>query len=222
MKIKPLQREEIPLLLAIRNDERTRSRLDNDQIFTLEQGYHWFDTTKPEWYAIYLEDIFVGYIRTTKENDTIGIGCDIHPDYRNQGLGRYALNWIIVQSLSKGIEQIWLQCFVSNENAFHLYKKLGFVVTQQLETRGLPAVRMELQISKQTIDLLTILNVPHAKNYLNFLQKTMQSTGYLTINPKPEKKNIREPMIFGIGNLCSPKFFKNDIPSIKLAMGSKK
>lgn len=42
---------------------------------------------------------------------------------------------------------------------------------------------MSLNVKKQDIDILTILNKPHAHQYLNFLQTSMQklSAGYLTI-----------------------------------------
>ena len=53
-------------------------------------------------------------------------------------------------------------------------------------TRGKPAFRMSLEIVKQEIDLLSIVNVSHALDYLKFLNETFESfsAGHLKINFK--------------------------------------
>lgn len=180
LKIFPLKREEIPFVLEIRNHLSTKIHLDDNREFTLEQGFAWFDTYKPDWYSIYLENVFIGYIRTLAGS----IGCDIHPDYRGFGYGRHALNWIICQKLAKNENKIWLQCFADNTVALDLYHSLGFVIIADLLTRDKLAYKMELNIKKHKMDFLTIANKSHAYDYLEFLKHTMGSSNYIEINWK--------------------------------------
>lgn len=181
MKIIPTTIDDIPNILSIRNSEETRVFLDDDRLFSIENGLQWFKTTNPKWFSLRLENQFIGYIRTTWHGfKSVGIGCDIHPDYRGKGYGNHALNWIIVQLLSKGVEDIWLQVFEDNTRALNLYKKLGFVVTGNLTTRGKPAFKMELQFKSQKMDFLTILDKPHSFEYLEYFKKGLS---FKTIEP---------------------------------------
>lgn len=179
MKILPLVRKDVPRLNEIRN--LSREFLDDDRAFTVEQSLSWFDATRPEWYSIRHEGQMVGYVRT----DGDSVGCDIHPDFRGRGLGRHALNWVVVRRLSEG-RDVWLRCFRHNERAFKLYESLGFKVADEVTTRGLPAVRMELHVPQRPVDVLCITNKPHAADYLNFFDETARrlGTGHLTLNYK--------------------------------------
>jgi len=50
----------------------------------------------------------------------------IHPNYRNQGLGKALINLILNKSIEKGFKSATLDVAVENESAYNLYLKLGF------------------------------------------------------------------------------------------------
>ena len=50
----------------------------------------------------------------------------VAPRCQNQGIGRRMLTYLLKQARSRGMVQIILEVRVSNENAIHLYEKLGF------------------------------------------------------------------------------------------------
>ena len=89
--LRPLIRTDIPNVISIRNDARTRSFLEVQKEFTLEESYNWFDVTKPWWFAIEEDNNFIGYIRTSNKTDeSIWVGMDIDVDHRRKG---YALKY---------------------------------------------------------------------------------------------------------------------------------
>lgn len=179
--IRPTIIEDIPNILSIRNDERTRIFLDDDRIFSVEEGLNWFKNINPIWYSIIENEVLIGYIRTFKENNSICVGCDIHPDHRRKGHANHALNWIIVKSLNEGIDDIWLQCFEDNTKAISLYKRLGFIRTKNLITRGKNALKMQLNVQKGEVDFLTVFNKAHVSDYLQFFNDKLEKLGSGTI-----------------------------------------
>ncbi len=50
----------------------------------------------------------------------------VAPRCQNQGIGRRMLTYLLEQARSRGMVRIILEVRVSNENAIHLYEKLGF------------------------------------------------------------------------------------------------
>jgi ribosomal protein S18 acetylase RimI-like enzyme len=48
------------------------------------------------------------------------------PQYRNKGLGKSLLIHLLEQAKADGYQQISLSCDPTNNNALHLYQKLGF------------------------------------------------------------------------------------------------
>lgn len=116
----PLEKKHLKWLLEIRNHKSTRSQLENDSIFTLEECERWFETLKSPWYVIMNEDLYwVGYIRT--DGDTVG--CDIHPDYRRMGYARKAYKEYLKD---KDYADLWV---FEDNHAKKLYEELGFVET---------------------------------------------------------------------------------------------
>jgi [ribosomal protein S18]-alanine N-acetyltransferase len=51
----------------------------------------------------------------------------VHPEERRKGLGRFLLNNMIEEAVSRNLESIWLEVRVSNTGAIRLYQNLGFV-----------------------------------------------------------------------------------------------
>ena len=112
-----LQEEHLPFLLEVRNDESTRSMLENDQVFTLEQCTAWFKSLTDPWYIIQNSaQEKVGYLRV-KDNQ---VGCDIHPQHRRNGYARKAYTEYLKD---KTYSELWV---FEDNFAKHLYTSLGF------------------------------------------------------------------------------------------------
>ncbi len=54
------------------------------------------------------------------------------PEYRGQGLGQRILGQQLDQARERGVNRVTLQVEGSNEGAIHLYKKLGFEITERI------------------------------------------------------------------------------------------
>lgn len=50
----------------------------------------------------------------------------VHPEWRQNGLGRLLLGHMIGEAFSKQLESIWLEVRVSNRGAVDLYEEFGF------------------------------------------------------------------------------------------------
>jgi [ribosomal protein S18]-alanine N-acetyltransferase len=50
----------------------------------------------------------------------------VHPEWRRKGTGRFLLNHMIKEAVSKRHESIWLEVRASNAGAVKLYQELGF------------------------------------------------------------------------------------------------
>jgi ribosomal-protein-alanine N-acetyltransferase len=50
----------------------------------------------------------------------------VHPDERGKGVGRFLLNHMVEEAVTREVETLWLEVRVSNESAIRLYRKLGF------------------------------------------------------------------------------------------------
>ena len=120
-----LLESDLPFLIEVRNDESTRSQLENDSLFTLEECKEWFIKEQPEWLLIINHNLTrIGYIRI--DGDTIGI--DIHPNFRRKGYARLAY-----QKYLEDTDYADLWVFEDN-HAKKLYEELGFVETGEYET----------------------------------------------------------------------------------------
>ena len=115
-----LLESDLPFLIEVRNNESTRSQLENDSLFTLEDCKEWFTKEQPEWLLIINHNLTkVGYMRI--DGDTIGI--DIHPNFRRKGYARLAY-----QKYLENTDYADLWVFEDN-HAKKLYEELGFVET---------------------------------------------------------------------------------------------
>lgn len=69
-----------------------------------------------------------GKLRLDRTGDTCGIyGVVVEPELRGQGIGGQAMTLLLAQ-LVVAVPRVYLEVESRNQPAFHLYKKLGFVV----------------------------------------------------------------------------------------------
>jgi RimJ/RimL family protein N-acetyltransferase len=118
--LRPLNENDLPFLLEIRNDDSTRYNLENNSKFTLKESLEWFRQNKPEWFIIEVNKIPVGYIRTNGDE----VGCDIHPNFRKKGYAKMAYELYLQD---KNYASLWV---FEDNFAVKLYKKLGFTSTE--------------------------------------------------------------------------------------------
>jgi len=126
--VKPLTYDELPYVKEIR--DQSLEHLETQVSYTLQQTQQWFKDSTPEWYSIYLETEFIGYIRTSDSNKvskSIYIGMDLHVQYRGYGYAdriyREFLKWLV----DCGYVHVLLRVQVRNYRAYNLYRKLGFI-----------------------------------------------------------------------------------------------
>lgn len=75
------------------------------------------------WYRLFTADNKgYGYV----DDNTPEIAIALLPDYRNKGVGKSLLIYLLEQAKADGYQQISLSCDPTNDNALHLYQKLGF------------------------------------------------------------------------------------------------
>lgn len=75
------------------------------------------------WYRLFAADNRgYGYV----DDRTPELAIAILPQYRNKGVGKSLLIRLLEQANTDGYEQISLSCDPTNDNALHLYQKLGF------------------------------------------------------------------------------------------------
>lgn len=75
------------------------------------------------WYRLFAADNRgYGYV----DDRTPEIAIAILPQYRNKGVGKSLLIHLLEQAKADGYQQISLSCDPTNDNALHLYQKLGF------------------------------------------------------------------------------------------------
>ena len=124
VKLKLLKLEDLEFLLEVRNDVSTRSQLENDSVYNLDQAKKWFTKLESPWFIIINENNErVGYFRT----DGCYIGCDIHPKFRRMGYAKSAyLNYLENKD--------YAELFVFETNhAKKLYISLGFKETGEFK-----------------------------------------------------------------------------------------
>ena len=119
IKLEKMTVGDLDFLLEIRNNSTTRSNLENDSIFTIEECQKWFTGLKENWLVIMDENLKVGYFRVNGDE----IGCDIHPRYRRNG---YARSAYLKYLENKNYATLWV---FEDNFAKILYEDLGFNVT---------------------------------------------------------------------------------------------
>jgi RimJ/RimL family protein N-acetyltransferase len=129
ISIRKMVESDLSFFCEIRN-ECALEYLHNSRQFTIEESLIWFRETNPNFYLIEINGIKIGYFRTSNYdsvNKTIYIGCDIHVDYRGQGLAyKSYVKFIPFIFKEFNVDTINLEVLSTNERAKNLYKKIGF------------------------------------------------------------------------------------------------
>lgn len=128
IETKIMKFEDLEFFLEVRNE--CRHYLHCNKEFAYKDVCEWFFKEKRLYYTIFKDGIRVGIFRIKNwdnENRHTYVGCDIHKDYRGQGIATASytkmLDWIFCYS---HIHKVYLEV-LSNNTAIKLYKKLGFV-----------------------------------------------------------------------------------------------
>jgi hypothetical protein len=119
ISLRKLTKNDLPFLLEVRNDKTTRTNLENDNIFTIDECISWFENLESDWYIIEKDTEKVGYLRTNSNE----IGCDIHPKHRRKGYARLAYHEYLK---NKNSASLWV---FEDNFAKNLYESLGFLET---------------------------------------------------------------------------------------------
>lgn len=129
IQINKITKNDLPFLNEVRN-ECAEKYLHNSRKFSIEETISWFEETNPDYYIILLNEIKIGYFRTSDYNTnskTIYIGCDLQKEYRNKNLGFLSYKKFISFVFNNyDVEEILLEVLETNIRAKKLYKNLGF------------------------------------------------------------------------------------------------
>lgn len=127
LTVKPLIYEDLPYLKEVR--DQSLEHLETQTSYTLQQTQQWFKTNSPDWYSIYLDSKFIGYIRTSNSNrisNSIYIGMDLGSSYRGNGYAYDIYQAFLLWLKEDGYTNLLLRVQVRNHRAYSLYRKLGF------------------------------------------------------------------------------------------------
>lgn len=130
--------EEAEILRTIRNQCREFMTRSTDFI-TKEQQAAWFKNAgdKYDLFLVYAIEygaaaVFAGYGVVHKNIDESLLTGGLLPDYRNQGLGQDVFQFLIESSMKRKLP-IRLEVLKTNQRAFKVYEKLGFIVYQETD-----------------------------------------------------------------------------------------
>jgi len=125
-----LTKEDLGFLVEIRNE--CREMLHDDSMFDLTDAISWYDRLRPRYYIIEQNSVAVGYFRTSnwdEKNKHLYVGCDLHANYRGQGLAEIAYASFLHFLFNElGMNKVSLEVLEHNHRAQHLYRKLGFTI----------------------------------------------------------------------------------------------
>ncbi|NNC49814.1 MAG: GNAT family N-acetyltransferase [Flaviramulus sp.] len=103
-----------------------------------------------DYYMIEYKLIKVGFIKiNNKARSGIKNSIELEkiyllPEFKGLGIGKLALNEIIIKATKRGINSIFLDVIDTNQNAITFYNKLGFVC-QGKTSLELPKFKVELK-----------------------------------------------------------------------------
>jgi ribosomal protein S18 acetylase RimI-like enzyme len=108
----------------------------------IQQIWGWDDESqwenfKKEWdeartLAIYHHGVLAGWVQTTKHPDHLYLlNLAIDPQFQNRGIGSAVISWLQQEAGARAIE---LQVFRTNPRVLALYQRLGFEITEELDS----------------------------------------------------------------------------------------
>jgi RimJ/RimL family protein N-acetyltransferase len=105
--------------------------LHDSRTFSLSDTLNWFKTIHPNYYIILNEGKKIGYFRLSnysQSNQNIYIGADLHPKFWGEKLAYPSYKkFIDYLFINYDLNKISLEVLSTNNRAYNLYKKLGFV-----------------------------------------------------------------------------------------------
>jgi ribosomal protein S18 acetylase RimI-like enzyme len=119
-----------------RINERERTEFENKNVLINEMVYKTLEDKNLYIFAAQIKDKFIGWVSSVyipKIGKTNGLGhlfideLWVNPDYRNNGIAYKLMEK--ASEISKELNALGLRLYVNSENneAFSLYKKLGYV-----------------------------------------------------------------------------------------------
>lgn len=101
---------------------------------TWQWNYFLKEWKDSEWRILLKDDKIIGYLVWIVDTDHLYVkNIAFIPEYRKQGLGRQAMHYIDLQAKVKNLP-IKLSTFRTNHGVVSFYEKLGFKVTEVVET----------------------------------------------------------------------------------------
>lgn len=144
-----MTKDDISFFNEVRNE--CSSFLHDTRTYTLEEAYAWFEKNSlisP--FFIYEQDgEKIGYFRTSNwTKNSCYLGMDIHKNFRGRGYAKEAYGefFSFIRKNHSNINKFILEVIESNNVAYNLYKKLGFVeVGRKLHNNKTSITMIKLQ-----------------------------------------------------------------------------
>jgi RimJ/RimL family protein N-acetyltransferase len=158
-----LEETDLKFLNEVRN-YCAEKYLHDSRTFSLSDTLNWFKTTNPNYYVILNKDKKIGYFRLSNYsqlNQNIYIGADLHPKFWGEKLAYPSYKkFIDYLFINYDLNKISLEVLSTNNRAYNLYKKLGFV------QEGVK--RQEVLKQNQFIDsiIMSLLKIEYDANIL--------------------------------------------------------
>jgi RimJ/RimL family protein N-acetyltransferase len=149
--IKPTELEDVPSIVALRNDPSTLLNLHDANQYNAAQTENWLRHLPAasrrysvfEWvgapHAPVRIGSFVGLVRIDRidsVNRNCAIGLDIVAEHRGKGLAAKVYDWLLDYLFNQlNMHAVHLEVIESNARAQHVYEKLGFHVDGRLRER---------------------------------------------------------------------------------------
>ena len=132
IKIRPLKEQDLDKVIIL-------DRLTLQGLWTLVQYQRELNYPNSRFWLLCLTD------SETATEQIIGMGCwraiacdaeipifAIHPEYQNQGLGKFFFSWLLQDMINYNSRYARLEVRVSNQRAIAMYRKFGFQVINRL------------------------------------------------------------------------------------------
>ncbi len=149
--IKPTELEDVPQIVALRNDPATLPHLHDIQQYNAAQTEHWLRhlPTASKRYSVFewanapntppQIGEFIGLVRIDRidsVNRNCAVGLDLVPHLRGKGLSSKVYAWLLDYLFKQfNMHLVYLEVLESNVRAQKVYERLGFQVEGRLRER---------------------------------------------------------------------------------------
>ena len=158
VNIQPIRIEDIELMRKWRNNENDKGVFFNNKYITKEEQEIWYEKYKnninDKMFMIYYDEIPVGTIALYNidfENNIAEFGRLLigNTIFRGKNIAFRATKLLCEYGFSKlNLNNIILEVYKKNINAFNLYKKIGFKVVKEKTINNKQVFLMELNKNK--------------------------------------------------------------------------